>query len=200
MRSLDEKQVVVQASDTRIINVKVSTATKYLKAGEDIKSSELKPGDHLEIEATQDAEGFFHAVNVILEKEGTPAEREKAARAVSVSTQASSANDSSDDERPRLRRADSPPPAEAAEPQPDAAPAAAAPPVQARASEPAVVRQAQDEPLAPAAPDPDDPGPPTLRRGIPAKRPQTAPREIASAKLPASAPSRAPVEAPACRA
>lgn len=188
LRSLDEKQVVLQAEDTRIINVKVSTATKYLKAGEDIKSSELKPGDHLEIEATQDTEGFFHAVNVILAKEGTAAEREKAARAAAVSTQASSANDS-DDERPRLRRADSPPPAEAAEPRPEAAPAAAEPPPLE-----AIVRQ-PDEPLAPAAPDPDDPGPPKLRRGIPVKRPQTAPREVASAKLPASAPAPAPVEA-----
>jgi hypothetical protein len=53
-----------------------------------------------------------------------------------------------------------------------------------------------NEPLAPAAPDPDDPGPPTLRRGIPARRPQTAPRQVASARLPApNAPP--PVEAPA---
>jgi hypothetical protein len=46
--------------------------------------------------------------------------------------------------------------------------------------------------LSPVAPDPDDPGPPVLRRGVPAKRPQTQPRQIASAKAPESRPPVAP--------
>jgi len=40
-----------------------------------IEPSALKPGDHLLIEATQDTEGFFYAVNVIFQKQGTAAER-----------------------------------------------------------------------------------------------------------------------------
>ena len=49
--------------------------------------------------------------------------------------------------------------------------------------------------MPPAAPDPDDPGPPTLRRGVPAKPKRPATVEIASAKAPASAPSAAPAPA-----
>ena len=110
LRLLDEKQVVVEAKDTRVINLKRTEKTKFTKDGDDMKPSFFKPGDHLLIEATQDQEGFFFAVNVIFEKEGTAAERADASRPVQVSTQSS---DSSDDgERPILRRADSPPAAE----------------------------------------------------------------------------------------
>jgi hypothetical protein len=49
--------------------------------------------------------------------------------------------------------------------------------------------------LPPAAPDPDDPGPPTLRRGIPPKQKRPEPVEIASAKLPAPTPPVAPAPA-----
>src|SRR5882762_5105776 len=89
LRTLDEKQVVVEAEDTRIINLKRTSKTKFIKDGEELKPSDLKTGDHLLIEATQDTEGFFFAVNVIFRKEGTEAERADAARKVTVSTQAS---------------------------------------------------------------------------------------------------------------
>jgi len=48
----------------------------------------LKPGDHLIVECTQDQEGFFYAVNVLFQKEGTAAERADASRPVMSSTQA----------------------------------------------------------------------------------------------------------------
>ena len=109
LRALEEKQVVVEADDSRIINLKRTSKTKFIKDGEDLKPSDLKPGDHLLIEAMQDTEGFFFAVNVILQKPGTEIERANASRQVTVSSQASENNKDSDDERPRLRRADSPP-------------------------------------------------------------------------------------------
>jgi len=61
---------------------------------------------------------------------------------------------------------------------------------------------ASDKPLPPAPPDPDDPGPPTLRRGVPPppkRAATTGTRQVASAKLPASAPPSvpAPSQAPA---
>src|SRR5438445_578749 len=61
LRQLDEKFVIVEAQDTRVINLTRSTNTKFYKNGEEIKTDVLKPGDHLRIEATQDEQGFFHA-------------------------------------------------------------------------------------------------------------------------------------------
>ena len=71
LREMDLKQIIVEAQDTRIINLKRSENTKFLKDGDEMKALDLKPGDHLMIEANQDREGFFFAVNVMLEKGGT---------------------------------------------------------------------------------------------------------------------------------
>src|SRR6266700_4011707 len=127
LRVLNDKQVVVEATDHRIINLKRSEKTKFMKDGDDMKPSFFTPGDHVQVEANQDKEGFLYAVNVIFEKEGTAAERADAAQPVQISTQASESSD--DDERPRMRRADSPappsagdPPAPQAAPVPQAAP------------------------------------------------------------------------------
>src|SRR5262245_51985926 len=54
LREMDLKQIIVEAQDTRIINLRRSDATKFLKDGDDIKATDLKPGDHLQIEANQD--------------------------------------------------------------------------------------------------------------------------------------------------
>jgi len=193
LRLLDENQVVVQAKDTRIINLKRTPKTKFTKDALAMDPSELKPGDTVLIEANQDTEGFYTALNIIFQKQGTAAERADAAQPVVFSTQASDGK-SSDDERPRLRRADSPPKPDAEEvPEPADAPTAAA----ATATSPA----RKPEESLPAAPDPDDPGPPKLRRGIPARRtPQTQSsdtQEIASvipppASLPSAPPAREP--------
>src|SRR6266542_2203633 len=69
LRAVNDKQVVVEAPDHRIINLKRSEKTKFMKDGDDMKPSFFKPGDHLLIEANQDKEGFLFAVNVIFEKE-----------------------------------------------------------------------------------------------------------------------------------
>ena len=107
---MDDKFVVIEAKDTRLISLKRATTTKFLKNGEDMKSEVLKPGDHLMIEYTQDDQGYVTAVNVNLEKEGTAQERQQAAAPVDVAIQearASTAN--GEDERPVQRRRDAAP-------------------------------------------------------------------------------------------
>jgi hypothetical protein len=183
LRLLDENQVVVEARDTRIINLKRTPKTKFTKDALAMDPSELKPGDTLLIEANQDTEGFYTAVNVIFQKQGTAAERADAARAVVVSTQASDGKNS-DDERPRLRRADSPPKPDTEEPEETA-------PTVATATSPVPKQEASLS----AAPDPDDPGPPKLRRGVPTRRAQSTQREtqeIAVATPPPALPSPTP--------
>src|SRR5258708_33171760 len=96
LRALNDKQVIVEATDHRIINLKRSEKTKFMKDGDDMKPSFFTPGDHVQVEANQDKEGFLYAVNVIFEKEGTAAERADASQPVQISTQASDGSD--DDE------------------------------------------------------------------------------------------------------
>src|SRR5690349_2142413 len=67
LRRLDDKLIVVQAPDARIVSIKRSDKTKFLKAEEAIKPATLNPGDHLRVEVTEDDAGFFYAVNVNLE-------------------------------------------------------------------------------------------------------------------------------------
>ena len=98
VRTIDEKNVVLEAPDTRIINFKRTDQTKFFKNGEEIKASEIRPADKVAVEARQDEEGFFTAVNVIWEREGSAAERIRASQPVRISTQASRSGD--DDERP----------------------------------------------------------------------------------------------------
>lgn len=193
LRSLNDTQIVVEAEDTRLITLKRTTRTKFLKDGDPMKPADLNPGDHLDVDATQDDEGYFTAVNVNLNKAGTAAERSAASQPVEASTRTTSGGDD-DDERPRLKRAGSPAPEAApsatAQPAPPAENTGAAKP-RASASAPrrAPEPEAASEPLPPAARDPDDPGPPTLHRGKPARQASSRaeePVETASAKAPAS--------------
>ncbi len=202
VRSITEKDVVVEAGDTRIINLKRTEQTKFLKNGEEIKASLVKPGDKVTVEARQDEEGFFTAANVHWEREGSAAERIRASQEVRISTQASRSGD--DDERPILRRADGPTSASAENPAEIPAPSnegneKSAP---GAASLPVETAESPDSPLRPdppvtiresAQPIPDfeEDGRPRLRRGQPVlvKRPAPArkeePVQTASAKLPA---------------
>ena len=81
LRRLDDKSIVVEAQDTRIINFRRSNETKFLKNGEVMKPGDLNPGDHLLIDARQDGESFLYAVNVNFQKEGTLEERAQGLRA-----------------------------------------------------------------------------------------------------------------------
>jgi len=44
LRALEDKQIIVEAQDTRIINIKRSAKTKFTKDGDDLKPDKLKPG------------------------------------------------------------------------------------------------------------------------------------------------------------
>src|SRR5258708_16897197 len=120
LREMDDKFVVIEAKDTRLISLKRSASTKFLKNGEDMKSELLKPGDHMMIEYTQDDQGYVTAVNVNLEKEGTEQERERSAAPVDVAIQEARASTATgDDQRPvQRRRHAAPEPAAAAPAEP----------------------------------------------------------------------------------
>jgi hypothetical protein len=204
LRKLDDKYVVVEATDTRVINAKRTADTKFLKNGDPLKPDVLKPGDHLYVEATQDDDGVFTAVNVNFEKEGTEQERARASEPVEI-IEPVTQQSHGDPDRPTLHRKDSPPdttstsapadksapsqPATAATnapPQPAAAGKSAPPPAAAAELPPPVPPEAGlDLDHIPAstssrqAVDNSDDGPPVLKRGKPAPRKATDAGQVA---------------------
>ncbi len=145
LRRVDAAQsIVVESDDKRIVTFSLGSSTKYLKvSGSSGKLSDLQPGDHLAVDATQDDKGYYHATRVTQVKRGTPEEQAAASQPVDT-TPVTPANTSADgdDDRPRLHRESNPTSADSISS--TAAPAS-----------------------TPVAPDPQDPGPPVLRHGAP---------------------------------
>jgi len=222
LRQLDDNNIVVESKDTRLIHMKRLPATKFLRDGDPMKASILKPGDHLIIEYREDDEGFMTAVNVTLEKEGTPSERQRASVPVEILEPVSESK--ADDERPVQRRRDSkkadssnadasPPGRQADAAQTPAAPAGAAPVDAAKGAPPAKPPVADSAELPPIVPpdagldldhiptntsshapvDDSDSGPPKIVRGKPKPKKATEADQVALNSPPAPAAPRAPV-------
>jgi len=93
LRKISDDNIVIEADDKRIVTIALGITTKYYKAsGAMIKASDLQPGDHMSIDATQDDHGYYHAKTVNQTKVGTPAERASASRPVETSPDSSSAS------------------------------------------------------------------------------------------------------------
>ncbi len=85
LRRMRKTEVVLEADDHRILNFKRTDSTKFLKLGNDIKPADLKLGDAIEVESTQDDEGFMTAVNVMWQQDGTAKDRAHAMEPVETS-------------------------------------------------------------------------------------------------------------------
>ena len=215
LRKLDDNGILVEAKDTRLIHMKRLPSTKFLRDGDPMKASVLKPGDHLIIDYREDDEGFMTAVNVTLEKEGTPSEREHASVPVEIIEPVSESK--AEDERPVQRRRDSKkadssssdaqPPAQHADvTQTPAAAASSAPADAAKATPPATPPPAAsaEPPIVPpdagldldhiptntsshAPVDDSDSGPPKIVRGKPKPKKATDADQVALNSPPAPA-------------
>jgi hypothetical protein len=107
LQKIDDKSLVVEAPDGRTLEFSRSGATKFYRDSKEISASDLKAGDQVTVESTQDQRGRLFARSVFLEP-----------------------------------------------PQPTAP-----------------EETASTKPTAEPPRDPDDPGPPVLKRGVPEKRP-----------------------------
>lgn len=179
LRRISDKELILEAQDTRILTLKRTQKTTFYKNSAEAKPAEFQPGDHLFVEATQDEEGFLYAVAVTCQKAGTAEERARASEPVDPSLQRAS-----DDEGPPvLRRADSPRKDQDVE-------VASAP-----APNPEPERPEVRDPGPPVRVGADDPGPPVLSRGGPAKRREPTIAEAAE-RAPAAAAQETTSEAP----
>jgi hypothetical protein len=115
LRRIDGQSVVVEASDGRVLDFRRTNRTKFYKDSKEVKATDLKPGDQVSVDGTEDSQSYLTAERVTWQA------------AAKDSTETSQTGATSD-----------------------------AP--------------------APAKTDPDDPGPPVLRRGAPEK-PRTSESE-----------------------
>lgn len=171
------QQIVVEPSDHRIIWYKVSSSTKFTKNNKDVDASAFAPGDHVTIDSTSDDEDMYTAVEMRFDSAGSPEDKTHASEDWDLpplpygapGSRASIQRDPGDD-RPVLRRANSGTDDSSAKP---AAPQQAAsnqtPPPEPEDNRPTTTMKPPDAPR-----DPDDPGPPSLRRGVPSDRQMAA--------------------------
>lgn len=149
LKQVGTDSIELDSEDGRILTVKRTDKTKFLRNGDLIAASEFQAGDQVFIEANQDQDGYLYAVNVTLEK--------KAAREAKTTTQADSPKAAPADRAEKAERAEKE--SESREPATSAAP-------------------------PPAPPDPDDTGPPQLRRGKPPRRETREVPEVAENRPP----------------
>ena len=179
LRRIEKEQVIMEADDHRILNYKRTSATKFLKAGNPLKPDDLKPGDFIEIESSEDDEGFMTAVNVMWQQDGDAKSREHAAEPVEVSMAKTAS------ERAKAGEASDEKPA----PEPAKAAAAPTPKPEQRSPEepnPADLNAPATDHVKAVQIDADDQGPPVLKRGGSVVHRQAAPPpEPAPASAPA---------------
>ncbi len=81
LAKVDDQTVVVDVPDGRVLTFKRTEKTRFLRDDKEIKPGDLKPGDWVTVEATEDEEAYLYAVNVRYEKnppaEAAPAEGAK---------------------------------------------------------------------------------------------------------------------------
>jgi hypothetical protein len=198
LRTVAGTRFVLESDDHRIITYILGSSTRVQEDGKDVSIDGVQPGDRLMVDSTQDDQGYYTATAIRFDKAGTPADRAAAAQTWDLpklgnSSRATSASAAAPqrepgDERPVLRRKND----DSKSDDTQATAQAPAPNAQAASAEPeAPLDTRPTTTMKPPDPsrDSDDPGPPSLRRGGPAPRPQ----QVASA---AAAPSAPVVPAP----
>ena len=72
LKQMDSKSLRLELDDYRVMEFRITSKTKYLKDGEELKSPQFQPGDQLSVEGSEAADGSITAVNVYWEKTGSP--------------------------------------------------------------------------------------------------------------------------------
>jgi hypothetical protein len=162
LQQIDDASITIVAKDTRTITAKRSDLTKVFKKGVETNATSLTRGHQVRIEATQDEQGFYHAVAVHVDSEASA--QDKAAAEVAAPPSRQRSDDG--DERPILRRSPAPgdPVPETDKAEPDADWVRPAPQV-----------------TVPDIAYGEDPGRPRQRRGKPPVRKSPASAETAPA-------------------
>lgn len=196
LKQMDSKSISLELDDYRVMEFRVTGKTKYTKNGDVVKSPKFDPGDQISVEATEEPDASMTAVNVYWEKAASQAQAENKDGVVDTWKDVPSASkDPNDPGPPKLKRSQ---PAEPqTSPAADSTPAPSAPRQQQAEPNLPLTTETADSTLPPPPADPNDPGPPSLRRGRPVERraspvsqstpapSRPAPQQSASLPLPA---------------
>ena len=184
LRRLGKGEMAVETDDHRVLTIGVGQNTRYFDdQGKSATLGDFFPGDRISVDASSDNQSYLHAVRVRLERAGSASDRATAGEGISESPVAvGSVSNDGDDDRPKLRRAKSSDPASnkssnnnggdddrpVLKRKPDPGDA----PTKAKSTDddyvvPVERRPTQASVAATAKQDPDDSGPPMLRRGKP---------------------------------
>jgi hypothetical protein len=235
LRQISYTNLVIETDDGRIIQMQISQNARFYSNFGNARMTDFDPGDQINVQATQDMNGYYFANTITQTRKGTPEERTAASQPPNVSihsgnnqggpqsnpqsnTQDDSSNDnrpvlhragdsgsgssdssgssgstSSDDGRPHMRRADSGSTDDGSSASsgsgnsssgnpsssgyPGLSPTSSQRPRMTSSGDDGVPAQIAPVQTASAAPMAGDPGPPTMRRGAPA-RDQNAPLDV----------------------
>ena len=72
LRRMDDKALAIELGDSRVLDFRRTSKTKFFKAGEEQKNPRFGMGDQVSIEASEEPGGYMTAVNVYWEKAGSP--------------------------------------------------------------------------------------------------------------------------------
>ena len=114
LRQISPNNLAMETDDSRIIQMQMSRNTRLYSTFGNARYSDFDPGDYINVQATQDINGYFTANTVTINRKGTPQERSAASQPLSVSmhdnnrnSQSGNSQDDSDSSRPTLHRAGS---------------------------------------------------------------------------------------------
>ena len=181
VRRVAPGQIVIEPADHRIVWFRVTGTTKFMKSNKEVDATAFALGDHVTVDHTSDDEEMYTATEMRWDKEGDPQEKAHAGEtwdlprlegaAPKGTASASGGVREPGDDRPVLRRANSGDnSADEAKPA-DAAPAKTQQAAKAQEPEEPIDNRPSTTIRPPDPPkDADDPGPPSLRRGVPTAR------------------------------
>ncbi|HZS50211.1 MAG TPA: hypothetical protein VFA54_05080 [Bryobacterales bacterium] len=66
LRKLDKKEILLEVEPDRVLNLRRTGKTKFLKGSAAVQPSAFKNGDHISVEATREVDGSLTAVAVFL--------------------------------------------------------------------------------------------------------------------------------------
>jgi hypothetical protein len=69
VRGIDAKGLTIERPDSNTMDFHCSRKTRYFDGSKKIKPSDVKPGDHVSVEAKRDIDGSLDAVSVHLERQ-----------------------------------------------------------------------------------------------------------------------------------
>ena len=78
VQNIDKKKLTLQEADSKSLEFVCSRKTQYYDGDKKIKSSDIKPGDHVTVETKRFADGELEAINVHIEHAKAPKEAPKA--------------------------------------------------------------------------------------------------------------------------